>query len=165
MDFLFTPWRYAYVTAERKPERCVLCDIAESDAGEDERLLVVHRGRHNFILLNAYPYTSGHLMVAPYRHVARLSLLDTAERDEIIGLAARVESVLEETYRPEGFNLGFNLGQCAGAGIAEHLHMHAVPRWIGDTSFMTVTGETRVMPESLEQSWQRLRGRFAEVGR
>ena len=163
MDHLFTPWRYTYVTTAGDEPGCVLCKIAEGDPVEDERLLVLHRGHRNFVVLNAFPYTCGHLMVVPYRHVPRLSGLEPAERDELIALATRAEAILEETYRAEGLNLGMNLGRCAGAGIAEHLHLHALPRWIGDTSFMTATGETRVLPETPQQSWTRLRGRFSEV--
>ena len=160
MDQLFTPWRYAYVTADRDKKTCLFCDIAARAAADDDRTLVLHRGRHNFVVLNAYPYTSGHLMIVPYRHEARLSMLDDSARNELLSLAARAEAVLEDTYRAQGLNFGFNLGKCAGAGVAGHLHMHAVPRWFGDTSFMTVTGETRILPESLEESWTRLRGRF-----
>jgi len=163
MDHLFTPWRYAYVTAARDGIGCLLCDIGGRGGDEDERCLVLHRGRRNFVVLNAYPYTSGHLMIVPYRHEGRLVALDAAERDEMLELAARAESVLAEEYRPQGFNFGLNLGACAGAGVAGHLHLHAVPRWFGDTSFMTVVGESRTLPERLADSWARLRGRFGEA--
>jgi len=121
---------------------------------------VVHRGRHCYLVLNIYPYNPGHLMVVPYGHASRLSQLAPPELAEFTTLTARVESVIEATYHPQGINLGMNLGASAGAGIAEHLHMHVVPRWASDTNFMTVTAETRVLPEDLPATWSKLRGRF-----
>ena len=139
---------------------CTLCRVAAEPRERDEAVFVLDRATHNFVVLNIYPYTTGHLMIVPYAHVARLGELPAEVRDEMLSLAARAESVLHERYRPDGINMGLNLGRCAGAGIVEHLHLHVVPRWWGDTSFMTVTAGTRVMPEDLPESWRKLRGRF-----
>lgn len=158
MDFLWSPWRYRYVSTPRDSEACVFC-IGDTDV-DDSRKLVLHRGRFNFVIMNMYPYTSGHLMVVPYAHVSRLSDTDPSQMDEMNMLSRRSVEVLEEVYRPEGFNLGMNLGRCAGAGIEEHLHLHVVPRWCGDVNFITVTGETRVLPEDLGTSYDRLKRAF-----
>jgi ATP adenylyltransferase len=161
MDLLFCPWRYAYVTAARPAkQQCVLCAIGSADPREDERDLVVGRSGRHFVVLNRYPYNNGHLLIVPYRHVARLSELSEDELHELFRLTARAEAVMEEVYHPGGLNVGMNLGSCAGAGIAEHLHVHVVPRWSGDTSFMTVAGETRILPEDLGETWRKLHGRF-----
>jgi ATP adenylyltransferase len=160
MDRLFSPWRYAYVADLRREDAgCVLCRLGSSSPAEDESSRVVGRFEHHYIVLNAFPYNSGHLMVVPYRHEPLLSRLRPEELHELAHLAARVETVLRDEYRAEGINLGMNLGSCAGAGIEGHLHLHLVPRWSGDTNFMTVTGETRVLPEDLAATWSRLRGR------
>lgn len=159
MDYLFSPWRYRYIAEPRPAEEgCVLC--AQLSARDDAGNLVVWRGRHNAVMLNLYPYTTGHLMVLPLAHAARLEECPAEARAELIELAARCESVLRAEYRPQGINLGMNLGEAAGAGIAGHLHLHVVPRWFGDTNFMTVTAETRVLPETLADTWARLKGRF-----
>jgi ATP adenylyltransferase len=163
MQHLFSPWRFQYVTQSKQQEGCVLCRLGAADPEQDEAGLIVHRGEHHFLVLNLYPYTSGHLMIVPYEHLARLSELSDAARNEMITLAAALERLLGEVYRPEGINLGMNLGECAGAGIIEHLHLHAVPRWCGDTSFMTVTGRTRVMPEDLHDTWRKLHGKLART--
>jgi len=160
MDHLFRPWRYAYVTSERSDSGCVLCDIAAGDPAEDGAVFVVHRASHHYIVLNIYPYNTGHLMIVPLRHVARLSDLGSDALAEMSILAARAESVLAEVYRPDGMNLGMNLGRSAGAGIADHLHLHLVPRWSADTNFVTVLGDARVLPEDLPETWRKLRGRF-----
>jgi len=160
MDHLFTPWRFDYVTRKDEGGDCILCRVAREDPSRDESVFVLHRAVHNFLVLNIYPYTSGHLMVVPYEHRSRLAQLAAEARDEMLTLAAQAEKVLTEVYRAEGINMGLNLGRCAGAGIVEHLHLHVVPRWYGDTSFMTVTGGARVMPEDLNETWRRLRGRF-----
>jgi ATP adenylyltransferase len=133
-------------------------DEAEGAAG------MVLRGRHCFICLNAFPYTSGHVMVVPFAHLDRLSKLPAEGAHELIDLTQRTERVLERLYRPHGFNLGMNLGQAAGAGVAGHLHMHVMPRWAGDTNFMTTVAETRVLPEDLETTWRRMRAGFAGLG-
>lgn len=160
MDRLFRPWRYAYVARERNAEICVLCEIALSPPEEDSSHYVLFRGAHHFVVLNIYPYNSGHLMIVPFLHAARLEDLPAEALSELALLAARTERVLRDAYRPEGMNLGMNLGAAAGAGIDAHLHLHVVPRWTGDTSFMTVAGESRVLPESVADTWRRLDGRF-----
>jgi ATP adenylyltransferase len=154
VDYLWTPWRYQYVTKGDAPPGCVFCTAA--GASGDRENLIVHRAKHNFIILNRFPYTNGHVMVVPFQHVS--SLLDLAEEGllEMMRLARECEKHLRATYRPDGLNMGINLGQSAGAGIADHVHMHILPRWIGDTNFMTVTGETRVMPEDLTATWEKL---------
>ena len=158
MDFLWTPWRYAYVATVDKKTGCVFCDLP--GAGDDEKALIVHRAQYNFIILNAFPYTSGHVMVVPYEHVDRLNLLPEAAASEMMGLTRRLEQALSEIYEPDGVNLGMNIGKAAGAGIAGHIHMHVLPRWAGDTNFMTVVGETRLLPESLEETYRRVKGKF-----
>lgn len=158
MDRLWSPWRYQYVSRAAPGDPCIFC--SKPAAGDDRASHILLRAEHNFILLNLYPYTSGHLMIAPYRHVARLSDLDPAALAEMIALAARAERALTEVYRPQGLNLGMNLGECAGAGVAGHLHMHVLPRWMGDASFMTTIGETRVLPEDLDTTYEKLAGAF-----
>ena len=160
MDRLWTPWRYAYVNKEKPPDGCLFCEKARSK--EDRENYVIYRGERNFILLNIYPYNNGHVMIAPYQHAARLEEVDEETVAEMMRLARRMESVLQRVYHPEGMNLGMNIGACAGAGVAGHIHMHVLPRWIGDVSFMTTIGETRVMPEALPTSWEKLRRAFQE---
>jgi ATP adenylyltransferase len=156
MDYLWTPWRYHYIAGGVKDDRCILCAAAE--AQDDSQSLVVLRARKNFVILNRYPYTSGHVMVVPYAHQATLAASDAETLAEMMALARRIEQALESLYRPDGCNLGMNIGRAAGAGIAGHLHLHVLPRWIGDTNFMTTVGETRVQPEELTTTYQRLRG-------
>ena len=127
-----------------------------AEGQDDAQSLVVHRARHNFVVLNRYPYTSGHLMVVPYAHHASLTQTAADTLTELIRLAQRAEQLLQDAYRCPGLNMGFNLGECAGAGVAQHLHFHIVPRWPGDANFMTAVGETRVMPEELDQSYRKL---------
>jgi len=158
MDYLWTPWRYQYVTSAGKTGGCVFCDAAA--ASDDRANLIVHRGEWTFVILNRFPYTSGHLMIVPYQHAATLQELSDEPLLEMTRLARSLEGLLGEVYHPEGLNLGMNLGKSAGAGIAEHLHLHVLPRWTGDTNFMTVVGETRVLPEDLDITWQRLRTAF-----
>jgi ATP adenylyltransferase len=158
MDYLWTPWRYHYITNSGDMAQCVFCAAARS--GDDRAMLVVHRGERNFVILNRFPYTSGHVMIVPYDHAATLVELAPETLAELILLARDCERHLRTVYRPDGLNLGMNIGKSAGAGIAGHLHMHALPRWTGDTNFMTVTGETRVLPEDLDITWQRLRAAF-----
>ena len=157
MDRLWSPWRYRYVS-KKGPEECIFCvKIAEND---DNRNYVIHRAEKNFVLLNMYPYTSGHLMVAPYAHVSSLSESDPAALSEMMLLAQRAEAALRKAYNPSGFNMGLNIGESAGAGIAGHIHMHVLPRWPGDANFMTTIGETRVMPEDLDTTWVKLKDAF-----
>jgi ATP adenylyltransferase len=157
MERLWTPWRLSYVTAGIPSSQCVFCDAL---ARPDEPL-VVHTGERCFVILNKFPYNNGHLMVVPKRHVPRLSDLEPAELLEVMTLSQAAERALATTYAPHGFNVGINLGRSAGAGIGEHLHVHVVPRWDGDTSFMTVFGDTRVLPEELPVTAERLRPAFA----
>lgn len=154
MRHLWAPWRMAYLTAERQDE-CVLCHkMAEED---DIANLVVHRGRHGCIVLNLYPYNNGHLMVVPYRHVASTEALEPEELLEAMQLVNLAIAVLRNSMSPDGFNMGVNLGKAAGAGIDSHVHIHVVPRWLGDTNCMPVIADVRVVPESLTDSCRRLR--------
>jgi ATP adenylyltransferase len=159
MDYLWTPWRYRYIADEKKNEACVFCDAVA--ANDDAATLIVLRAEKNFIILNRYPYTSGHVMVVPYLHVADLPSAQSATLAEMMRLAQRVQVALEKTYRPQGYNVGMNLGRAAGAGIIGHLHLHVLPRWAGDANFMTVVGETRVEPEELSTTYERLREALA----
>ena len=122
--------------------------------------MILYRGLLNFVIMNLFPYTSGHLLVAPYRHVGNITDADTEQLEEMMTLSRQAVLVLDEVYRPEGYNMGLNLGQAAGAGVKDHMHLHVVPRWIGDTNFMTATGETRVLPEDLKASYERLKPLF-----
>jgi ATP adenylyltransferase len=157
---LWTPWRMRYVTTVDKVAGCVLCQARDGAEGADR--LTVHRGEHNFVLMNLYPYNSGHVMVAPHRHIATLAAATPDELSEMMALARRLEHAMKEAYHPDGINLGMNLGRPAGAGVPGHLHLHMVPRWSGDTSFMTVVGETRVIPEEPAESCARLRPFFTK---
>jgi len=154
MDHLWSPWRYRYVSTASPKNECIFCAKLRQD--QDAENYIVLRAQHNFILLNLYPYTSGHLMIAPYAHVATLADLDLSARTEMMELTARAEKALRSIYKPGGINLGMNLGECAGAGVAGHIHMHVLPRWPGDASFMTTVGETRVLPEDLVDSHRKL---------
>jgi len=155
MDFLWTPWRYAYVTGAHASSDCIFCDAVRRK--DDEKAGVIFRGERSFIILNTFPYTSGHLMIVPYEHVDELRKLDAASAQEMMTLAQRAEGALRELYRPDGINLGMNIGQAAGAGVAAHIHMHVLPRWAADTNFMTTISETRVLPESLDVTYSRLK--------
>jgi ATP adenylyltransferase len=164
MDYLWSPWRFRYIRSnadgELKRSGCVFCLAPEA---QDQRsALVVGRAVHCFVILNLYPYTSGHLMVVPYVHTSSLAELDGSVTAEMMELAKRAQFALTEIYKPDGFNLGINLGSVAGAGIAEHLHMHVVPRWEGDANFMSVVGETRVIPEELTATYDKLQPYFRE---
>jgi len=154
VDHLWSPWRYRYVTAGEKPQGCIFCAMAARH--DDATQLIVYRARHNFVVLNRYPYTGGHVMVVPYTHSASLALTPPESLTELILLAQRAETLLHQAYRCPGMNMGFNLGECAGAGVAQHLHFHVVPRWPGDANFMTAVGETRVIPEDLAESYRKL---------
>lgn len=185
MDRLWTPWRYTYITASSdtrqgvpalleawpgEDQHCVFCNMIRAvrwavDGGmpqeEAERAAwILELGPTCYTCLNAYPYSSGHIMVVPYAHVASLAELPSTTAIELIHTAQRAESAIRAVYRPDGLNFGLNLGQAAGAGVANHLHLHGLPRWIGDTNFMTVVGETRILPETLDVTWQRLRAAF-----
>ncbi len=149
IERLWAPWRLAYVQSADEQEGCVFCRAAELP---DEEGLVVHRGDRAFVLLNKFPYASGHLMVAPYRHGGELGALDDEEALEIHRLASLALGTLADTMRPQGFNLGWNLGRIAGAGVVDHVHLHVVPRWAGDTNFMPVLADVKVLPEALEDT-------------
>jgi|SRR5579871_1899310 len=155
MDYLWTPWRYQYVSKTGEVGECVFCAAGKSD--QDREWLVIHRASHNFVILNRYPYTSGHVMVVPYQHVSALDGMPDEALVELMLLTRECERHLRALYHPEGLNLGMNIGKSAGAGIAGHLHLHVLPRWSGDTNFMTVVSETRILPEELEVTWERLR--------
>jgi ATP adenylyltransferase len=161
MDYLWSPWRFRYVTEAGKSDRCIFCEKFQLSPAEFREHLVLHRTERNLVLLNLFPYTTGHTMIAPHAHVANFSELDAETLAEMMRLAQRVQAALEEAYHPEGYNLGMNLGRCAGAGIADHLHLHILPRWTGDTNFMTVVGETRVHPEDLAATYDKLARFFA----
>jgi ATP adenylyltransferase len=164
---VWSPWRYQYVSSAGSvplgKDDCFFCRSA-ADSAEDAANLVVLRGERSFVLLNRYPYSTGHLMIAPYAHVATLAGTDVATLEEMMRLAQRCESALRRVYRPDGLNFGFNIGQAAGAGVAGHIHMHGLPRWSGDTSFMTTVGETRVLPEDLATTRGKLAAAFSDAG-
>jgi ATP adenylyltransferase len=159
MNQLWTPWRSKYIQENKEPGTCIFC-AAASDSAEDKKNLVLFRGEHTFIILNRYPYSTGHLMIAPYAHVSRLNQSSPAATQEMMELLRQGEEILQQSYRCNGLNLGMNLGEAAGAGIEEHIHMHLLPRWYGDANFMTVVGHTRVLPEVLEDTYSKLEGKF-----
>jgi ATP adenylyltransferase len=161
MDRLWSPWRYHYVSGGPAPAGCVFCRKAE--IGQEEENLVLYRGRYCYVLLNLYPYTNGHLMIAPYEHVDSLAAASPAAAAEMMDLARTAETALRRVYQPGGINLGMNLGECAGAGVAGHIHLHVLPRWFGDANFLSVVGETRVLIEELPVTWRRLREAFAAL--
>ncbi|MHB8526307.1 MAG: HIT family protein [Candidatus Acidiferrales bacterium] len=155
MDFLWTPWRYRYIAEANKDERCIFCHaLALKD---DVSAQIVFRGKLSFTILNRFPYTTGHVMVVPYAHVAELSECDSDVLAEIMRLAQNVQKALASVYHPQGYNLGMNLGRCAGAGVTGHLHLHVLPRWSGDANFMTTVAETRLEPEELSTTFEKLR--------
>jgi ATP adenylyltransferase len=159
MDYLWTPWRYRYIADAAKAEGCIFCEAVA--ANDDRKTFIVFRAKRNYIILNRFPYTSGHVMVVPYEHVGDFSAADSDTVCEMILLAQRVRGALEKSYHPEGYNLGMNLGRAAGAGVLGHLHLHVLPRWSGDSNFMTVVGETRVEPEDLSTTYEKLRKALA----
>lgn len=153
MNHLWAPWRMSYVTAE-KPDGCIFCG---KPALSDEEAMILHRGEMVFIMLNAFPYNTGHLLVAPYRHTCDPLNLDARESSELLyGIRIAMET-LTLAMRPEGFNIGMNVGSCSGAGFADHIHVHVVPRWSGDTNFMATTAQTRIVPEALAETHRKLR--------
>lgn len=162
MDYLWTPWRYAYITEAKGDPRCVFCD--KQNENDDRTSWIVHRGKYCYICLNAFPYTSGHVMVIPYQHLDELQKLPTEAAQEMMALCQRTETALRNLYHPDGINLGMNLGAAAGAGVAGHIHMHVLPRWVADANFMTVVAETRILPETLETTWKRMREAFGNRG-
>ena len=157
MDYLFTPWRFTYLSNAGKAPECVFCGQVKL---QDREALIIHRGQHCFIILNAFPYTSGHVMIVPYEHIDELQKLSPAAAAEMMALSQRMERALRAAYQPGGINLGMNIGAAAGAGVAGHIHMHVLPRWIADSNFVTVVGETRVLPEDLGTTWEKLKKLF-----
>ncbi len=155
MDYLWTPWRYAYVTAAEKVSGCIFCELPK--IADDDKTHIVHRGKDCYVVLNTFPYTPGHVMVVPYAHLDELQKLPTEAAHEMMDLAQRIERILRQLYTPDGVNLGMNIGKAAGAGVAGHIHMHILPRWVADSNFITVVGETRILPESLEMTYQRIK--------
>lgn len=157
---LWAPWRMPYIQSEHEDQGCIFCLAAET--GDDAERHVLRRGERCFALLNAFPYNSGHLMVAPCRHVPSIEALDHDELLELMTLAQRALGALREAYGPQGFNIGINEGKVAGAGFADHVHLHVVPRWAADSNFMAVTGDTRVLPQALEDTYATLRPRLSD---
>ncbi|MCB0875395.1 MAG: HIT domain-containing protein [Solirubrobacterales bacterium] len=155
---IWAPWRLRYVKDANKSDECVFC--AKPALGDDREALIVHRGERCFVILNLFPYTSGHLMVTPFEHVGRLQDVGPEITAEMMDLAQRAMRRIEEVYSPEGFNVGINQGRVAGAGVEGHIHLHVVPRWAGDNNYMPVLADTRVMPQSLEESYDALEGGF-----
>jgi ATP adenylyltransferase len=158
MDYLWSPWRYEYVSQQIPEKGCIFC--IKKQQSNDEENFVIFRGAHTYVLLNLYPYTSGHLMVVPYEHVAELSQTDDATWRELTQLTRKAEGILRKVYQPDGMNLGMNLGRSAGAGIADHIHMHVLPRWHADSNFITTISETRVLPELLPDTYRKLKPLF-----
>lgn len=155
MKRMSTPWRRNYIEGQTKEEGCVFCNaLAKQD---DPESLVVHRGQRSFVIVNLYPYTNGHLMVAPNEHQPSLELLDAETRAEMIELVTQAMMALKAAYNPHAFNVGANIGRAAGAGVPDHVHMHIVPRWNGDSNFMSIIGETRVLPETIEETLRRIK--------
>lgn len=158
MNHLWSPWRMEYLENNNKEDGCPFCIAQEMpDSAEN---LIAHRGKRAYVILNRYPYTSGHIMVNPYKHAATLEELDPETRAEMMELASRCTTVLKGIYRPQGFNVGVNIGEAAGAGVLGHVHIHIVPRWNGDTNFMSSLGQTRVLPEALEDTYERIKNGF-----
>jgi ATP adenylyltransferase len=163
MERLWSPWRLAYVTGSASPTGCIFCDAVSEASDPAREALVLVRGRLSFVILNLYPYNNGHLMVAPKRHIASLGAATADELSELMCFTRDAEAALTEAYRPDGINVGLNLGRPAGAGIVDHMHIHAVPRWTGDTNFMSVVGNTRVLPEDILDTAKRLRPIFERL--
>lgn len=157
MDRLYTPWRWDYIV-NPKPSNCPFCDYLQQDPSHDRDNYVLYRGPHAFIVLNRYPYSNGHVMVLPNAHVSMLEDTDEATQIEMMLLTTYCTTILRQAYHPHGYNVGINLGKAAGAGMELHLHIHIVPRWEGDTNFMPVIGQTKILPEYLADTYQRLRG-------
>jgi ATP adenylyltransferase len=159
MEHIWSPWRYRYVTTAGPEDACIFCEKSAARCDPDNH--IVYRGERNFVILNLFPYTNGHLMVAPYEHVASIEDVSEETATEMMMLVRRAVRHLRGIYRPRGLNLGMNIGECAGAGIAGHIHMHVLPRWPGDANFMSVVGETRVMPEDIEETYRKIAAAFA----
>jgi ATP adenylyltransferase len=163
MEYIAAPWREGYVKKVFKMKECIFCHALKQK--NDRQCLILHRGDHNFILLNKYPYTPGHLMIAPYAHLASIELADKKSAEEMIELLTKCLRILREQYKPQGFNTGMNIGHSAGAGVADHYHLHIIPRWIGDSNFMPLIGKTKVVLEDLHTTYDRLLSHFKEQGK
>lgn len=164
MDVLWSPWRYDYIKSDKSETHpllsgCVFCDVLNNSASDDENFIIT-RAEFNFVILNIYPYISGHLMIVPFEHIADLDQAGKIITDELMDLTKKCQSVLREVYQPQGINIGMNLGKAAGAGVTEHFHLHILPRWVGDANFMTAIGQTRTIPESLETTFQKVKEKF-----
>lgn len=164
MDVLWSPWRYSYIKSaatdsEIRKSICVFCEIQQTD--NDASRFILHRAKYNYVVLNIYPYITGHLLIVPYEHIGDLEIAAKEITDEMMDLTKRAQTALREAYQPHGFNLGMNLGRAAGAGVANHIHMHIMPRWSGDANFVTTVGETRVIPEDLQTTYEKLQGKFS----
>jgi len=158
MNHLWSPWRMEYIENNSKVDGCIFCVAQEKEDSAEN--LIVHRGERAYVILNRYPYTSGHLMVVPFEHKATLEELDPQTRAEMMELTTRCMTLLRKVYNPQAFNMGANIGEAAGAGVKEHVHIHIVPRWAGDTNFMSTLGESRVLPELLADTYQRVKNGF-----
>ncbi len=163
MDHIWSPWRMDYIMNHEQSGECVFCKALQQENGLEN--LIVYRGKEAFVILNRYPYTSGHVMIVPNAHVASLEDLPVQARAELMELATQAVHVLTEVYHPQGFNLGINMGEVAGAGIANHIHLHVVPRWAGDTNFMTAVGASRVLPETLEDTYARIHQEWEKLAK
>jgi len=163
VDRLWSPWRYEYIAsgdaANSESSGCIFCKLRD-DPDKDKANFVIHRASHNFIVLNIYPYISGHLLIVPYQHIGELDAATKETTDELMDLTKRSQTALRDAYQPTGFNIGMNLGRSAGAGIVDHIHIHILPRWTGDTNFMSTVGNMRVIPEDLSTTYEKLRTRF-----
>jgi ATP adenylyltransferase len=163
VEVLWSPWRYSYIKADKQIDEtstgCVFCDIL-SNSATDEENFILHRAEFNFVILNIYPYISGHLMIIPYKHLAGLDQSDKQSTDELMDLSKYCQTMVRKVYQPDGINLGMNFGKAAGAGVAEHYHLHLLPRWVGDANFMTAIGQTRTIPESLQTTYEKLKPEF-----
>ena len=161
MKRIFSPWRMKYIKDADKQNGCIFCDLPLDD--DDKGNLIIERGKLAFVLLNRFPYTSGHMMVAPYAHISSIEDLNVQTHAELMLFITHATRVLRAVYHPDGFNIGMNIGSAAGAGFAEHVHFHIVPRWVGDANFMSTTGEVRVLPEDLETTWSRIHEAWNKV--
>ncbi len=157
MENLWTPWRFHYISSGLPEGECIFCCLQDEDPAKDRDNFVISRRHCNYVVLNRFPYTSGHTLVVANRHIATLGEVEPAELNEMMDLARSLEAALKSVYQPDGFNVGFNLGECAGAGVAGHLHLHVVPRWTGDSNMVSVLSQTRIIPEALESTFDKLR--------
>ena len=164
MERLWAPWRMKFIEELReRGSGCILCELAAR--GDDRKRLVLHRGKNCYAVLNRFPYNNGHIMVVPYKHAGELSSLEPGDYSEMLSICSHAVRIMRERMEADGFNMGLNIGAVAGAGITDHIHMHLVPRWNGDSNFLPVLGETKCMPEYLEETYDRLAGDFSKIGK